>query len=133
MLTAALVVVAATFPSGAFAMTSHSAGTHETARQSQDFRSPDAQDAARASVASASQDLRSPDARDVASESLARTELANVSPSHTAHSVAATPSVSDAFDWSDAGLGAAAMLALVALTCGAALLVGRGRHRTRTT
>ena len=66
------------------------------------------------------QDLRSPDAREAAATPLV-------------HSVALTPSVSDAFDWSDAGLGAAAMLALVALTGGTALLVSRGRHRTRTT
>ena len=120
MLTAALVVIAATFPSGAVAMTSHSAATQETAGPSQDLRTPDAQDAARASLVSASQDLRSPDAREAAATPLV-------------HSVALTPSVSDAFDWSDAGLGAAAMLALVALTGGTALLVSRGRHRTRTT
>lgn len=120
MLTAALVVIAATFPSNAVATTAHSAATQETAGPSQDLRTPDAQDAARASIVSASQDLRSPDAREAAATPLV-------------HSVASTPSVSDAFDWSDAGLGAAAMLALVALTCGTALLVGRGRHRTRTT
>jgi hypothetical protein len=137
MLIAALVLVAAVFPSGAFAMRydeapgSDAAGDYAVA--SQDLRSPDAQDAGRASELAAVQDLRSPDTRDVAAASLARTESIDVSPSQTAPSVATTPSVSDAFDWGDAGLGAAGMLALVALAGGIALLVVRGRQRPRTT
>jgi hypothetical protein len=98
------------------------------ASTAQDLRSPDARDAALAAAASPAQDLRSPDARDAAREAtVVRIESADASPSRSA------PSVSDGFEWGDAGIGAAVMLALVGVASGTLLLVGRNRQRTPTT
>jgi hypothetical protein len=98
-----------------------------------DLRSPDARDAARgpagSDVAKASEitDLRSPDARDP------------MSPSTFKPGAASTPHIvqvaSNGFEWSDAGIGAAAMLGLIALCGGVLLLVSsrrRERHMPRT-
>ena len=105
---AALVLVAAVVPTGAFATPYHAALASDAAGgyavTSQDLRSPDAQDAARAAQVAAVRDLRSPDTRDVAAASLARNESGDVTPSRPAASTVATPSVSDAFDWGDAGV-----------------------------
>ena len=111
-LTAALVVVAAVLPAGAVAMP--------------DLRSPDAADAGR--VALAPQDLRSPDARDAAAGLDGdNAHSSGISSTRTA------PSVSDGFEWGDAGIGAGVMLALVSLAGGTALLVARARQHTRMT
>ena len=105
-LTTALAIAIAIWPSGAYAIP--------------DANSPGVP----ANETSAAQDLRSPDARDAA---LAPAQSARVSASRS------VPSVSDGCEWSDAGIGAAVMLALVTVSCGAVLLVARSRHRARTT
>ena len=85
----------------------------------QDLRSPDARDAASGvSSMPVQQDLRSPDARDAASVS--------VRPSVPAAPVE-RPRVSDGFEWGHAGIGGAAMLALVLALGGLTLLVTRRR------
>jgi hypothetical protein len=93
-----------------------------------DLRSPDARDAARgpagSDLAKTSQvtDLRSPDAREL-------TGTSTFDPG-----VASTPRVvqvpANGFEWSDAGIGAAAMLGLIAL-CGGLLLLVSSRRRER--
>ena len=92
----------------------------------QDLRSPDAQDAARNPVAtyepSVGQDLRSPDAKDVARNPVATYQPGQISVGQ----VRAVPS--GGFDWGDAGIGAAGMLAIVALGIGTLLTV---EHRRR--
>ena len=93
-----------------------------------DLRSPDARDAARgpagSDVAKTSEvtDLRSPDARDAADTSTFKPGGAS-----TPHIVRVT---SSGFEWSDAGIGAAAMLGLIAL-CGGVLLLVSSRRRER--
>jgi hypothetical protein len=133
-LTTALVIATAVWPSAAYAMTDPSSPTvspvvsNAAASATQDLRSPDARDAALAAEASPQQDLRSPDARDAAREAaVVRTASAVASPSRSA------PSVSDGFEWGDAGIGAAVMLALVGVASGTLLVVGRGRQRRPTT
>jgi hypothetical protein len=71
--------------------------------------------------ASAGQDLRSPDARDAA---------AGISVAAVHTEPVAEPSVSDGFEWADAGIGAAIALALVAMAGGTLLLAARTRRRT---
>jgi hypothetical protein len=133
-MTTALVIGAAVWPSGAYAITDPpSEGVPNVvpelqASASQDLRSPDARDAAVKAETSPSQDLRSPDTRDAARErAAARAERTAVSPSRTA------ASVSDGFEWGDAGIGAAIMLALLSLASGTVLLAGRSRRRAPTT
>jgi hypothetical protein len=133
-LTTALVIATAVWPSGAYAIPDPYSPVVPTAvpdaeaSAPRDLRSPDARDAALASEASAPRDLRSPDARDAAREpALAHTESAGVSPGRSA------PSVSDGFEWGDAGIGAVVMLALVSAAGGTLLLASRSRHRTPTT
>jgi hypothetical protein len=94
----------------------------------QDLRSPDARDAEPAANASPSRDLRSPDARDAAREAaIAPAKGARVLPTRSA------PSLSDGFEWSDAIIGAAVMLALVGVAGGTLLLLSRSRQRAPTT
>ena len=91
-----------------------------------DLRSPDARDAARgpaaSDVAKTSEitDLRSPDARDATGISTSKPD-----PASTPHVVQVA---SNGFEWSDAGIGAAAMLGLIAL-CGGVLLLVSSRRR----
>jgi hypothetical protein len=97
----------------------------QPARSIIDLRSPDARDAAHASdIAQMSDvsDLRSPDARDTSGVS---TYAPGFAP---APSVVQVPV--DGFQWGDAGIGAAAMLGLIAL-CGGTLLVLSERRRHR--
>jgi hypothetical protein len=130
----AFVIAAAVWPSGAYASTDPPSPVVPTgvpdaeASSPQDLRSPDARDAALAAEASSPQDLRSPDARDAAREAaVTHVESARAAPSRSA------PSVSGGFEWGDAGIGAAVMLALVGVASGTLLVVGRSRHRTPTT
>jgi hypothetical protein len=83
-----------------------------------DLRSPDARDAGQAALVK--QDLRSPDARDAG-----RPE----SPPVQTPIVEIREVPSGGFDWGDAGIGAAALLALFSITAGLALLVGARRRR----
>jgi hypothetical protein len=138
-LTTALVIAAAVWPAAAYAITDPDvpvgpkAPPAVAASAPQDLRSPDARDAARQAAvappaALRAQDLRSPDTRDAAGgAAVAPAESARVSATRSA------PSVSDGFEWDDAGIGAAVMLALVSAASGTLLLVGRSRHRTPTT
>jgi hypothetical protein len=92
---------------------------------SRDVRSPDARDAAARAVAPASQvssiaDGRSPDTRDVANG----VKFVTV-PSSPVGVVSHTDS---SFRWGDAGLGAALVLALLALIGGATMQYRRRHH-----
>jgi hypothetical protein len=85
----------------------------------QDLRSPDARDAGQA--AQVTQDLRSPDARDAG-----RPE----SPPVQEPIVKIREVPTGGFDWGDAGIGAAAFLALSSIAAGLMLMLG-GRRRRR--
>jgi hypothetical protein len=84
-----------------------------------DLRSPDARDAGRTPVTAVAQDLRSPDARDAG-----RTPVEVPTPVVEIHEVPGS-----GFDWGDAGIGAAGMLALFSIAAGMALMVGARRRR----
>jgi hypothetical protein len=118
----------------------------------QDLRSPDAKDAAREAgmVSGPSQDLRSPDAADAAAHRglydrssgpfVLDRDYGSPDAVDAARDVppvqipAPVVEVRDApsgrFDWGDAGIGAAGMLALFSITAGLAMLVA-GRRRRR--
>jgi hypothetical protein len=83
-----------------------------------DLRSPDARDAGVA--AQVKQDLRSPDARDAG-----RPE----SPPVPTPIVQIREVPTSGFDWGDAGIGAAAILALSSIAAGFALLLTTRRRR----
>ena len=108
-LTTALVVAAAAWPAGAYAI-SYPAVNPNTAPPQQD--------------------LRSPDTRDVAGMAVPNGPLAaHAYSSQSASTSASTPSVSDGFAWGDAGIGAAVILGLVTLASATVLVTGRGRGR----
>jgi hypothetical protein len=94
----------------------------------QDFRTPDARDAAKhrglyeldRAPQPGPQDLRSPDARDAAR---------NLPPVQIPAPTVEVREPSGGFDWGDAGIGAAGMLALLSLAAGSALLVSTRRRR----
>ena len=88
------------------------------AAQGQDLRSPDARDAAAASTQTAYQDLRSPDARDVGRP-----------PVQVAPVVEIRDAPGNGFDWGDAGIGAAGLLAMLSIAGGLALMVTTRRRR----
>jgi hypothetical protein len=112
-LTTALVIATAVWPSAAYAFTypytpvSPTAVHDAEASPQVDLRSPDARDAARKAAATAAEATGAPPSR-------------------------STPNVSEGFEWSDAGIGAAVMLALVSVASGTLLLVGRNRRRSTT-
>jgi len=87
----------------------------------QDLRSPDARDAAiqAAETPQVAQDLRSPDARDVG----------RVSPPVQQPVVEIREVPSSGFDWGDAGIGAAGILAMFSIAAGLTLLVGSRKRR----
>ena len=124
-LSAILVVAAAAWPVGANADVQTIPMGPAPASVSQagaptaatDLRSPDARDAGRVAKAALVQDLRSPDTRDAAAGLNVGAPVSH-----------AAPSVSDGFDWGEAG--AAAMLALLGIAAGTALLTVRTRRRT---
>jgi|SRR5437899_346552 len=91
-----------------------------------DLRSPDARNGAPRAQTPQAQDLRSPDARNGATS--AQTSQVQV-PSAPQVVSTGTTSSSSAFQWDDAGIGAAGMLALMSLGGGAVLLLGRHRRR----
>jgi hypothetical protein len=88
-------------------------------RQYSDLRSPDARDAGRPSESPGYTDLRSPDARDAG-----RTPVEVPTPIVEIREVPGS-----GFDWGDAGIGAAGMLALFSIAAGLALMAGPRRRR----
>jgi hypothetical protein len=109
------------------------------AAQGQDLRSPDTRDAAAAAELQGYQDLRSPDARDAGRPSTnpGYTDLrspdardAGRPPVEVPTSIVEIREVpGSGFDWGDAGIGAAGMLALFSIAAGLALMVGVRRRR----
>jgi len=85
----------------------------------QDLRSPDARDAGRAAEARDSQDLRSPDARDATGHYVSDVVSENVT--------ADAPS-SGGFDWTTAGISAAALSGLL---IGSIAVLSGTRHGKR--
>jgi hypothetical protein len=89
-------------------------------RQYLDLRSPDARDAGRTPDTRVTQDLRSPDARDAG-----RPPVQVPTPV-----VEIRDAPGSGFDWGDAGIGAAGLLALLSIAGGVTLMVlGRRRRR----
>jgi hypothetical protein len=101
------------------------------ARLPYDYVSPDARDSARQVTGSQQTDLRSPDARDASTR-----PVETYTPGHVTQASPVLSVPTGGFDWADAGIGAAGMLALVALGSGALMIASqrrRGRHyRTAT-
>ena len=110
-----------------------------TTQVTQDLRSPDARDAKTEPVTQVAQDLRSPDARDARTEPI--TQVAQDLRSPDARDAGrppvevATPVVDiraaqgGGFDWGDAGIGAAGLLAMLSIAGGLALMVTTRRRR----
>ena len=95
------------------------AKTEPVTQVAQDLRSPDARDAAQAAKVEVAQDLRSPDARD-----------AGLPESPTPDTVVEIREVpGNGFDWGDAGIGAAGLLALLSIAGGLTLMVTTRRRR----
>jgi hypothetical protein len=109
------------------------------AAQGQDLRSPDTRDAAAAAQMEGYQDLRSPDARDArqAPDTAATRDLRSPDARDAGRPPVqvATPVVEirevpgSGFDWGDAGIGAAGMVALFSIAAGVALAAGARRRR----
>jgi hypothetical protein len=132
---ATLAMALAAIPGVAIAQDLRSADARDSARQvtgtgglgilnGRDLVSPDARDTARPAPAVA-QDLRSPDAT-------ASSGVSTYQPGRTslpAQGAVVVPT-SNGFDWGDAGIGAAGMLALVALAAGT-LMIATHRRRTQ--
>jgi hypothetical protein len=120
------IVAACALPSAAAAMPDgYSPSVAEAAQAgstSTDLRMPDTRDAAREAATDPGVDLRSPDARD------AGREPQSVPTPEPIVQVRDVPE--SGFDWGDAGIGAAGMLALFSIAAGSALLLtGRKRRR----
>jgi hypothetical protein len=90
-----------------------------TAQVTQDLRSPDARDAKTEPVTQVAQDLRSPDARDAG--------LPESPTPDTVVDIREAPS--SGFDWGDAGIGAAGLLAMLSIAGGLTLMVTSRRRR----
>ena len=95
------------------------AKTEPVTQVAQDLRSPDARDAAQAAKVEIAQDLRSPDARDAGlPESPSPDTVVDIREAPTS-----------GFDWGDAGIGAAGLLALLSIAGGLTLMVTTRRRR----
>ena len=97
----------------------------------QDLRTPDAIDAASVAKANVShvQDLRSPDAADAAG---VRVEQPGGTAVSARERVRIVEVPSSGFEWGDAGIGAAGMLAVTLLTLGLGLAATHYRERRRS-
>ncbi len=84
----------------------------------QDLRSPDARDAKTEPVTQVAQDLRSPDARDAGRPAQVATPVVEI-----------RDAPGSGFDWGDAGIGAAGLLAMLSIAGGLALMVTTRRRR----
>ena len=98
------------------------AKTEPVTQVAQDLRSPDARDAAQAAKIEVAQDLRSPDARDAG--------LPEAPTPDTVVEIREAPG--SGFDWGDAGIGAAGILAMQSIAGGQALTVTSRRRRRGT-
>jgi len=98
------------------------AKTEPVTQVAQDLRSPDARDAAQAAKIEVAQDLRSPDARDAG--------LPEAPTPDTVVEIREAPG--SGFDWGDAGIGAAGILAMLSIAGGLALTVTSRRRRRGT-
>ncbi|HKP21351.1 MAG TPA: hypothetical protein VJT68_07530 [Thermoleophilaceae bacterium] len=147
LITTAALVAACAVPATAGASYIQEGSYESQTQASQDLRSPDARDAAAtaagqsggyvyssdpaSSQARASghapagtqvaQDLRSPDARDAGREPTSTPVPEPV--------VAVREVPQPGFDWGDAGIGAAGILAMVSIAAGLTLLLGTRRRR----
>jgi hypothetical protein len=127
LITTAALVAACAVPATAVAQTqdlrspdTRDAAAAATAEHYQDLRSPDARDAGRTPDTRVTQDLRSPDARDVG-----RPPVQVPAPVVEIREVPG-----NGFDWDDAGIGAAGLLALLSIAGGVTLVaVSRRRRR----
>ena len=124
ILTSAAVLAISVVPGSALAMPDQpvppSSIAQSTGQTYSDLRSPDARDAAiQATEPQVAQDLRSPDARDVG----------RVSPPVQQPVVEIREVPSNGFDWGDAGIGAAGILAMLSIAAGFTLLVGTRQRR----
>ena len=95
------------------------AKTEPVPQVAQDLRSPDAKDAKTEPVPQVAQDLRSPDARDAG--------LPEAPTPDTTVEIREVPG--NGFDWGDAGIGAAGILAMLSIAGGLALMVTTRRRR----
>jgi hypothetical protein len=96
------------------------------ARAAHDLRSPDARSVVTPGVAYTGADLRSPDSRD-AGEGRGTFSAPDVMVVKLDKPAPAAAPASDGLDWADAGIGAGALLALVALALGGAFVVTQRR------
>jgi hypothetical protein len=127
LITTAALVAACAAPTSAIAQSqdlrspdTRDAAAAVEARNYQDLRSPDAKDAARQSETHTYQDLRSPDARDAARD---------LPPVQIPAQVVEVDQPSTGFDWGDAGIGAAGMLALLSIGVGLTMGIVQSRRR----
>ena len=119
ILTAVVVLVAfAALVPSAYAVYGPATPAEAVDQGYQDLRSPDARDAAQAAKVEVAQDLRSPDARDAG-----RTPVEVPTPVVEIREVP-----SSGFDWGDAGIGAAGILALLSIAGGLALMTTSRRR-----
>ena len=119
ILTAVVVLVAfAALVPSAYAVYGPATPAQSTDQGYQDLRSPDARDAAQAAKVEVAQDLRSPDARDAG--------LPEQAPPDTVVAIREVPS--SGFDWGDAGIGAAGILALLSIAGGLTLMATSRRR-----
>ena len=114
-------------------------GQAATTQVTQDLRSPDARDAKTEPVTQVTQDLRSPDARDAKTEPVTQVAQDLRSPDARDAGLPESPSPdtvvdireapTSGFDWGDAGIGAAGLLAMLSIAGGLALMVTTRRRR----
>jgi hypothetical protein len=126
LITTAALVAACTAPATAVA-------------QTQDLRSPDARAAAAEAEINGYQDLRSPDRREAQVSPYqdlrspdARAAGSDVPTVQIPAPVVEVRGPSNGFDWGDAGIGAAGMLALLAIATGLTMGVAQARRRRGT-
>lgn len=121
--TTAAAALCVALPAGAAASPADPRSPVAATQSYVDLRSPDTRDAARSAEAVGRVDLRSPDARDVG-----RTIVQPPEPVQ----IVELP-VGGGFQWGDAGIGAAGMLALVLLVASLGMVAGQRRRIGRST
>jgi len=144
ILTAVAVLAMCVVPGFAYGMPDQPAPPPSSIAQSegqayQDLRSPDARDAKTVPAPQVAQDLRSPDARDAKTEPVPQVaqDLRSPDARDAGLPEAPTPDTTveirevpgNGFDWGDAGIGAAGILAMLSIAGGLALMVTTRRRR----